>query len=556
MNCLVAGVFADGSQALEYIRGHEVDVVFTDIRMPVMDGMELLGYLRAGESPVYKVIFSAYDRFDYARWAIKLGAHEFVPKSELSGECLRQILMDAEKWIAQSCREEPSESEDTAGLAVLSAKHRKLEQYLRQMTEEGAEDGTLEFYAAERKLDPKRLLFANLYFKKEVPRETVMEFLYLYLEQDGRSGDCFQNGSQEFSIIYNQKRQERFMDDLDRLRSILQAHLGVPVYLGVSGSAEMERRSDAAVRLPDTLAELYRQASAARENRRFFGIAGCIRYSQLLIGASAEEDFRKEAWGREEGMTHPASMAGSAAGGMKPAPLAESIAGGARPASRINFGRSADRIVTLLGEQRYSAALEELRVFLTAMKSAASFHPVYVHALSNSILSAYLQEVRRYPLDENERKDVNGIELWLGWSASDLEELGRALFKVAAFLDEILQRKNRSMSYTPAVRQAMQYMRENYSKKITLDEVADHVHLSRAYLSMLFKKETGQKFSFYLQKVRLEAARGLMACRDLSIQEIADRAGFFDASHLSRAFKARYGRSPMEYRKEILYKSK
>ena len=85
--------------------------------------------------------------------------------------------------------------------------------------------------------------------------------------------------------------------------------------------------------------------------------------------------------------------------------------------------------------------------------------------------------------------------------------------------------------------------------------MADHVHLSRAYLSMLFKRDTGQHFSAFLQRVRLEAACGLMAGRDLSIQEIADRTGFFDASHLSRAFKARYGCSPKQYRKEILYKS-
>ena len=77
------------------------------------------------------------------------------------------------------------------------------------------------------------------------------------------------------------------MDDLNRLRSILQAHLGVPVYLGVSGPAGGSGRRPAC-----TMAELYRQAEAARENRRFFRIPGCIRYSQLLIGASAEEEPR------------------------------------------------------------------------------------------------------------------------------------------------------------------------------------------------------------------------------------------------------------------------
>ncbi len=543
MNCLVVGTFEDGSQALEYIRDHEVDVVFTDIRMPVMDGMELLGYLRAGAVPVYKVIFSAYDRFDYARWAMKMGAHEFVPKSELSGASLKQILSEAENWIAQNRRDEQRMPEESG--PALSPKQQKRELYLRRMTEEttGGE-GALELYAAERKLDPERLLFANLYFGKEVPRETVMEFLSLYLEQDGRSGDCFQNGSQEFSIIYNQKKEERAMSDLERLRSILQAHLGVPVYLGASGvrgtgNGEEYIHGECGEQ-EDTLADMYRRAAAARENRRFFGIAGCIRYSQLLISASAEEGPRHIAIREKSGSARTEGTEDPSDGGKIPV--------------RINFGQSADRIVTLLEEQRYGSALEELKVFLAAMKEAVRFHPAYVRALSNHILSAYLQEVRRYPLDEEERRNVNGIELWLGWSASNLEELGRALFKVAAFLDDILREKSRGMSYTPAVRQAVQYVRENYGRKLSLDEVADHVHLSRAYLSMLFKKETGQKFSVYLQRVRLEAARILMCGRDLSIQEIADCTGFFDASHLSRAFKARYGCSPMEYRKENSYK--
>ena len=540
MDCLAEGVFENGSQALEYIRQHGADVVFTDIRMPVMDGMELLSYLKAGEFPIYKVIFSAYDRFDHARWAMKLGAHEFVPKAELSGESLRQILSEAAEWIAhnrQDGRGEPPKN--TPGV---SGKKQRREIWLRKMTEDGAGKGTLELYAADRKLASEKPVFANLYFGKEVPRETVMEFLSLYLEQEGRCGDCFQNGSQEFSMIYEQNKEERVMDDLNRLQSILQAHLGVPVYLGVSGVCGGEEDGDGTEsKLPDTVAEMYRRAAAARENRRFFGIPGCIGYGQLLIGASSEEDWRQEVF-KEKG------TAAYAEG------LTAPDCSGEIPAS-TNFGRTADRIVALLSRQSYRCALEELKAFLTAMKDADRFHPAYVRALGNHILSAYLQEVRRYPLNEEERRDVNGIELWLGWSVSDLEELGSALFKVAAYLDNILREKSRGMSYTPAVRQAIQYIRENYGGKISLDEVADHVHLSRAYLSMLFKKETGQKFSVYLQRVRLEAARRLMGSRDLSIQQIADSTGFFDASHLSRAFKARYGCSPMEYRKKSLYRS-
>lgn len=522
MNCLVADTFADGSRTLEYIREYGADVVFTDIRMPVMDGMELLRSLQGG-LPVYKVIFSAYDCFDYARLAIKLGAHEFLPKAEISGESLRKILLEAEDWLVRNCREErkvPPHSEADP------AEHQKLEQDLRRMAEGNDEEGAFRLYAAERKLDARRLLVANLYFGNEVRREAVMEFLNLYLEQEGRSGDCFQNNSQEFSMLYSQSKEDRILDDLNRLQSVLQTHLGVPVYLGVSMAGKAGEESSR------TMAVLYRQAAAARENRRFFGIPGCICYGQLLLSASSEE---KDASGAEK-----TTAADGAAG----------------TPGRMNFGRSVERIVTLLDERRYGSALEELQDFLTAIRGAVTFHTAYVRALGNRILSAYLQEVRRYPLDADERRNVNGIELWLGWSVSDLREMSDALLRVAAFLDEILRRKSRSMSYTAAVRLSVQYMRENYGRKITLDEVAAYVHLSRAYLSMLFKKEVGQNFSTYLQEIRLEAARELMGGRDISVQEIADRTGFFDASHLSRTFKARYGCSPTEYRKEISYKSK
>lgn len=73
--------------------------------------------------------------------------------------------------------------------------------------------------------------------------------------------------------------------------------------------------------------------------------------------------------------------------------------------------------------------------------------------------------------------------------------------------------------------------------------------LSKPYLSTLFKKETGKKFSSYLQEVRLEKSRNLLQNSKLTIGEIADEAGFFDSAHYSRAFKEHYGCSPLEYRK-------
>lgn len=501
VNCLVVGTFPNGSQALEFIRGHQVDVVFTDVRMPVMDGMELLKYLRDEGFPIYKVIFSAFEEFDYVRWALKMGAQEYVPKSRISGEGLRQILEEAEQWLAQSRRMERGKRGTAAGKTDGRQQWLEREQSLREMLKQ-KDEGRLVQIAAEKHLDLRRLFFADIYFEKSVPRRTVLELLCLYLEQEGRRGECFQYESPEYCVIFDQDDETQVMEDLKQLCSILQSHAGGAVYLGVS---RVGKPADEEGEL-QLLAELYRRALAARENRRFFEIPGCIRYSQLLIGASAETD-------------------------------------------ELRLSREVQELGGLLAERRYDKAMEELERLLDNMKLAVRFHPAYLHALANRILSAYLYDVRKYPLNEDERRDVNGIELWLGWHVSTLRELTRALMVVLPYLDGLLRRKSGNMSCSVPIRQAMWFVEENYEHRITLDEVAEHVHLSPTYLSSLFKKETGVKFSTYLRRVRLEQARHLLTDTNLAIQEIADRAGFSDAAHLSRVFKERYGCSPMEYRR-------
>lgn len=73
----VIGVCSNGNQALECCLNQKVDVLFTDIRMPVMDGMELLEKLNDSQRLPYTVILSAYDDFSYARDCFKLGIKEF-----------------------------------------------------------------------------------------------------------------------------------------------------------------------------------------------------------------------------------------------------------------------------------------------------------------------------------------------------------------------------------------------------------------------------------------------------------------------------------------------
>lgn len=98
------------------------------------------------------------------------------------------------------------------------------------------------------------------------------------------------------------------------------------------------------------------------------------------------------------------------------------------------------------------------------------------------------------------------------------------------------------------VKNAMTYIEANYTKKLTLGEVAEKTYVSQWHLSKLLNRHTGQSFSDILNHVRIEHAKELLQEPSLRIGEIAEQVGFLDIAHFSRVFKKQEGISANEYR--------
>lgn len=93
------------------------------------------------------------------------------------------------------------------------------------------------------------------------------------------------------------------------------------------------------------------------------------------------------------------------------------------------------------------------------------------------------------------------------------------------------------------------YIDRNYcSNGLSLDAVAEHFRKNPAYLSKVFKKETGFNFSDYITKKRMERGKELLGDLSLKIYEIAEMTGYADASNFIKVFKKNCGMSPNEYR--------
>lgn len=92
------------------------------------------------------------------------------------------------------------------------------------------------------------------------------------------------------------------------------------------------------------------------------------------------------------------------------------------------------------------------------------------------------------------------------------------------------------------------YIAHSWDRKITLEEIAESVHLSQSYSSALFKNETGSSIMEYIIDLRIQKACEMLKYSDRSVTEIAESAGFCDIFYFSRMFKKSLGTSPTAYR--------
>lgn len=98
------------------------------------------------------------------------------------------------------------------------------------------------------------------------------------------------------------------------------------------------------------------------------------------------------------------------------------------------------------------------------------------------------------------------------------------------------------------IQQAAAYIKEHLSEKVSLEQVANEVHLSKSYLCRILKEELGCTFTEYTNRLRVEKSKLYLHCGDMSLSEIACAVGFDDQSYFTRVFRRQVGVPPGKYR--------
>ena len=152
-----------------------------------------------------------------------------------------------------------------------------------------------------------------------------------------------------------------------------------------------------------------------------------------------------------------------------------------------------------------------------------------------------------------------GLERELAYTLSDLyinkmdSEINAK--KILSLYNELLLDFTQKMAelpkqkvYSIQIVKAMEYIYKHRNERLTVQAVADSLHINRSYLSSLFIKETGTSISNFIRSEKIKAAANMLKFSEYSYSDIAEYFGFASQSHFIQCFKKQMGLSPKEYR--------
>ena len=148
--------------------------------------------------------------------------------------------------------------------------------------------------------------------------------------------------------------------------------------------------------------------------------------------------------------------------------------------------------------------------------------------------------------------DIPQVEAILSKAIRQLQELPASLRERGSAEEMGIKPEEETNRGKPLFIQcALSYMKENYARDISVEDVAEHVGMSASYLSRQIKKYEGKSFIMLLNSIRIETAQGLLNNPQIKIHEIAQMVGFAKTSYFIHVFKKNYGITPGEYRRKI-----
>lgn len=491
---VVAGEAGDGEVALELIEKEQPQVVVSDINMPFMSGLEMAKQIKE-RSPETRIIFlTGYEDFKYAQEAVKLKAFDYLLKPVDSEYLLTKAKEAAADWEKESVKEKRI----IESLPLLQQK------FFQKLIREGDYRVDIEKELIGLDVQMEGPFFAVILVKNTIEldvegyffKEKITSFISSYFNEIS----CLVMNADvgEYAILLSLEN-----DHDSRKAELAQALFN---FLNKEIDHTITITHGRAYPNLFEVGKSFLEARLAMDMRHIIGIGRVI---------SLDETVSK--YDKKENLVHELETK-----------LENQIKAGLPEKAKDTLIDLSNAIV-----DRKNVALSDLKVLAFKFSTMLFF------------------EIEKWK-KEDTTNSFNSSDVY-----KDIMEL-TTLSETTEILHSLIEQWSKAMyrkkekNYYSHVDQAIKYMQGNFhDSSLTLQKVAELIHVSTPYLSNLFKMEKGFNFGDYLLELRMKKAMELLAEGDIKTYEVCEQVGYSNPQYFGICFKKYTGVTPAEYKKKF-----
>lgn len=493
---VLVGEATNAALALELFEKHHPQIVISDICMPGVDGLAFCSSILAQDLSTKILLLTAYKEFEYAKKAIELGVANYLLKHELDGAMLLHVLGK----LRVELEKENSARDIIKKHAIMNLIDGNMDMDARSDWEY-LEDNHGEFILLVLKEDMPYPIFERGDEPSGAEPDKELKLLYEELPDEFNFIEYFKLRNHCWAFLFNSRSVmgqgqlwSRFYTVAGRTQNLLQKCTGKSFSGTISvGSQKIKN-----------ITKLYNDAMKALKYSFFIGRGKILNLQELLTG-------------QESG----------------------------------NFMEELEEAERLLSESMDKMELPDIERYIDHMFTDIIIPARNIEMLHNCC-DELIRLLNKYCRD-NYLQPVHGGGPDIGpmlescYTVADVNNFFKYVYGLKA--GEIVD-KNHSR-YTQKVGRAIKFMHENYSKDISVIDVADALEVSDSHLSRIFRNETGQTILEYLTVIRIEAAKNLLDKYNYKIYEISEMVGYKTSQYFSQVFVKMTGINPLEYRERV-----
>lgn len=492
----------NGAEALGLAEDLKPDIVITDIVMPGMDGLELIGRLKELLPRAILIILSAYTDFDYARRALEMNVQQYLLKVPLSQEEVAAALLRAQQTL------EAQESEAVKlrqlSTTVRGNLHRLRKQVVDELLHGEVSPSGMEARCKElmiRFKPQKYSCFAvrienlgDFHRQYETRDQKVLKYGMLNIIEEllgvSERGFCCELEPELIAGFVSRAELNSELDLLQANQSLgqsIKSHIHDYLKLMVTVSFSRSHYGW------ETAPLAFREAKQALEDTFYIGEGRVITPSSRLSYEAPPADELAAALRQLQGLLAPGAD-----------------------------GQERERVIHCIKRLLQSRKIQPYRVLAEVGRFIQAAEPG----------NGKGQQV----LGHNHPPRFTSCHGLLDWLENGLP----------GWLELLHQTEERT-----EIRKAKQFMDGRLAERLTLNQVAEHVNMNPAYFSAFFKKETGEGFIDYLNRRRIDSAKLIMERRDYTNAELAEAVGIADERYFCTLFRKHTGVSPQRFMRNL-----